>query len=124
MSKLEIYKKICLLLPESEETYPFGFDICVIKVNNKMFAVLYNEEMSLKCDPDLALNYREMYEGVKEGYHFNKKHWNTVSLASDVSKKAIIEMIIHSYECVVKKMTKNTREILLSKLEDQKEQIK
>ena len=124
MSKLEIYKKICLLLPESEETYPFGFDYCVMKVNNKMFAILNKEEISLKCDPDLALNYRDMYEGVREGYHLNKKYWNTVTFGSDVSKKAIIEMIIHSYECVVRKMTKNTREILLSKLEDQRELIK
>lgn len=124
MSKIEIYKKICLLLPESEETYPFGFDNCVIKVNNKMFAILYGETIALKCNPDLALNYRQMYEGVKEGYHLNKKHWNSVELNSDVKKKAIIEMIIHSYECVVRKLPKSSREILLSKLDDQRELIK
>ena len=124
MSKVAVYKKICLLLPESEETYPFGFDTCVIKVSNKIFAILYDGNISLKCNPDLALNYRQMYEGVKEGYHLNKKHWNTVELNSDVKRKAIIEMIIHSYECIVRKLPKNSREILLSKLEDQRELIK
>ena len=65
-----------------------------------------------------------MYEGVKPGYHLNKKHWNTVVLESDVKRKAIVEMIIHSYKCVVGKMPKATREMLLTKLEDQMEFLK
>ena len=124
MSKFKIYKKICLMLPESEETYPFGPENCVIKVNDKMFAILDEIEISLKCNPDLALDYREIYEGVKPGYHLNKKHWNTVVLESDVKRKAIVEMIIHSYKCVVGKMPKATREMLLTKLEDQMEFLK
>ena len=96
----------------------------MIKVNEKIFAILDEVEISLKCNPDLALDYREMYEGVKPGYHLNKKHWNTVVLESDVKRKAIVEMIIHSYKCVVGKMPKATREMLLTKLEDQMEFLK
>ena len=124
MSKFKIYKKICLMLPESGESYPFGPENCVIKVNDKIFAILDEIEISLKCNPDLALDYREMYKGVKPGYHLNKKHWNTVVLDSDIKRKAMIEMIVHSYKCVVGKMTKSTREMLLMKLEDQMEFLK
>ena len=124
MKKLEQYKKICLLFPESEETYPFDEHTCAMKVNGKVFALLYEDNISLKCDPWLALDYREMYKGVTAGYHLNKKHWNSVNLNSDVSKKEIIEMIIHSYKCVVLKMRKSTREMLFTKLEDQIEFMK
>lgn len=124
MSKFKTYKKICLMLPESEETYPFGPENCVIKVNGKIFAILDEIEISLKCNPDLVIDYREMYEGVKPGYHLNKKHWNTVVFDSDVKRKAMIEMIIHSYKCVVGKMTKAVKDMLFTKLSDQMEFIK
>lgn len=123
-SNLIDYRDICLSLPDSEETFPFGIETCVIKVKGKVFALLYNDNISLKCDPWLALDYRDSYKGVTAGYHLNKKHWNTIDINSDVSKTDIIEMIIHSYKCVVNKIKKSDREILLSKLEDQLELLK
>lgn len=119
------YRDICLILPESEETFPFGIETSVIKVKGKVFALLYGDNnISLKCDPWLALDYRDMYKGVTEGYHLNKKHWNTIDINLDVPKKDLIDMIIHSYKCVVNKIRKSDREILLSKLEDQIELLK
>ena len=123
MSNFNIYRKICLKLPESEETFPFGPKDAVMKVNGKIFAILSGDEISLKCNPERALDYRDMYEGVKEGYHLNKKHWNTVKFDSDVNKAALMEMIIHSYKCVTAKMSKSVREVLWAKLEDQKDNL-
>ena len=102
MSKFKIYKKICLMLPESEETYPFGPENCVIKVNDKMFAILDEIEISLKCNPDLALDYREMYEGVKPGYHLNKKHWNTIICSGQLSDDEVLDLARLSYQLVAK----------------------
>ena len=100
MSKFKIYKKICLMLPESEETYPFGPENCVIKVNDKMFAILDEIEISLKCNPDLALDYREMYEGVKPGYHLNKKHWNTIICSGQLTDDEVFDLARLSYQLV------------------------
>lgn len=92
------------------EGMPFGEGVLVFKVMNKMYALLALDAvpatMNLKCDPDRALELREEYEGIKSGYHMNKKHWNTVTLESDVSEKLIKELIDHSYDLVVSKLKK------------------
>ena len=98
MSNFNIYRKICLKLPESEETFPFGPKDAVMKVNGKIFAILAGDEISLKCNPERALDYRDMYEGVKEGYHLNKKHWNTVVLDGSVPDEDLKRMIGESYD--------------------------
>ena len=36
------------------------------------------EFVNLKCDPDKAIQLREQYNEVIEGYYMNKKHWNSV----------------------------------------------
>ena len=75
-----------------------------------MFALLDLSEdsrgISLKCDPELALELREQYPEVTPAYHFNKKHWNTVNLDGSVSDKLIFEWIDHSYDMVVQSLTK------------------
>jgi predicted DNA-binding protein (MmcQ/YjbR family) len=44
--------------PEAREDFPFGPDVAVMKVRDKMFATLGEEQgegrMNLKCDPDQA----------------------------------------------------------------------
>ena len=69
-------KKYLLDKPESLESYPFGDDIPVFKVKNKVFAILGVKEgvgqLNLKCDPDEALSLRDIFEAVIPGYHMNK----------------------------------------------------
>jgi predicted DNA-binding protein (MmcQ/YjbR family) len=40
-----------------------------------MFALVFLEDaslsMNLKCDPDLAMHFREFYKAVHPGYHMN-----------------------------------------------------
>ena len=96
--------------------YPFDEKVRVYRIAEKMFALTADEtplEVNLKCDPIYALELRSIYEGVRAGYHMNKKHWNTVTLTdSDVDDESVKELIDHSYELVFSKLTKKQREML------------
>lgn len=71
----------------------------------KMFALIQEGKqpvrISLKCDPELSKILREKYEEVMEGYHLNKKHWNTIVLSGQLSWEEIQALIRHSYDLVV-----------------------
>lgn len=98
-----------LALPNSRLDYPFGEDVAVYKVpvgeEEKMFALVQEKgepvRLSLKCDPQLAILLREKYESVMEGYHLNKKHWNTILLTGQISDEEINDFIVHSYNLVI-----------------------
>lgn len=70
----------------------------------KMFALIQEGKdpvrISLKCDPELAKILREKYEEVQEGYHLNKKHWNTIVLSGQLAWEEVQALIRHSYELV------------------------
>lgn len=71
-------------LPHAEATFPFDDVSLVMKVGGKMFALLpldAPDGITLKCDPERAIELRERYASVKPAWHFNKKHWNTVFFA-------------------------------------------
>ncbi len=57
--------------------------------------------LSLKCDPGLAKLLREKYESIMEGYHLNKKHWNTMLLTGQLGDERIKDLIRHSYNLVI-----------------------
>lgn len=113
---VEQARDYCLSKTATTEGMPFGEGVLVFKVMNKMYALLALDAvpatMNLKCDPDRALELREEYEGIKGGYHMNKKHWNTVTLDADVSDEVITELIDHSYDLVVSKLRKVDKEEL------------
>ncbi|NIG57294.1 MmcQ/YjbR family DNA-binding protein [Chitinophaga sp. Cy-1792] len=112
---IEKFREYCLSLPGVTEEFPFGETTLVYKVMGKMFALTDLEEfesVNLKCDPDEAVELRERYEGVTPGYHMNKKHWNTVSMHSNISNKLILEWTKNSYDLVVKGLPKKVREEL------------
>lgn len=90
-----------LSMPNARLDYPFGEGVAVYKVNDKMFALIQESKqpvnLSLKCDPQLAKLLREKYETVMEGYHLNKKHWNTLLLTGQLSWDEVQDLIRHSY---------------------------
>jgi predicted DNA-binding protein (MmcQ/YjbR family) len=94
-----------LTMPNARLDYPFGKDVAVYKVGDKLFALISEGkkpvQLSLKCDPELAKTLREKYESVMPGYHLNKKHWNTLLLTGQLSWDEVQELIRHSYELVV-----------------------
>lgn len=95
-----------LSMPNAELTYPFGEDVAVYKAQDKMFALIPEGKdpvrISLKCDPELSKVLRDKYEEVQEGYHLNKKHWNTIVLSGQLSWEEIQALIRHSYDLVAK----------------------
>ncbi|NVK66413.1 MAG: MmcQ/YjbR family DNA-binding protein [Flavobacteriales bacterium] len=112
---IESFRDYCLSKPGTTEGFPFSETALVFKVKGKMFALTNIDDfqsVNLKCDPEEAIVLRETYQGVKPGYHMSKKHWNTVAVNADVPDKLFIELIDHSYELVVKSLTKKLRDEL------------
>jgi len=95
------------------EEFPFDESTLVFKVMGKAFALSgLNEEearVNLKCDPDKAIELREEYPDIIPGFHMNKKHWNTVYLERELSTELIRDMIDHSYDLVVAKLTRKLK---------------
>lgn len=94
-----------LQLPKAKLEFPFGAGVAVYKIDDKMFALIAEGktplQLSLKCDPQLALTLRQKYETVLPGYHLNKKHWNTLVLSGQLNWQEVQDLIKHSYNLVV-----------------------
>lgn len=103
-------------LPEAVLDYPFGADIHVYKVEGKVFAIYFKddtrESINLKCDPVHAQELRAVFSEITPGYHMNKKHWNTLDLTGDLPRSEIHRQIDHSYDLIVKKLPKATKQRL------------
>jgi predicted DNA-binding protein (MmcQ/YjbR family) len=106
----------CLRQGGAAEHFPFGQVPSVFKVAGKMFALSALGRaplaVSVKCDPDLAIELRGGYEAISPGYHLNKRHWNTIVIGRDAPDQLVREMIEDSYDLVVSKLPKRTREEL------------
>jgi len=102
--------------PDAFEDFPFGGDVYVYKVVDKMFATLVENDalarMNLKCDPTEAQFLRDTYDAVLPGYHMNKTHWNTVLLDGSIPRGELERMIDRSYALVVKRLKKADRTAL------------
>jgi predicted DNA-binding protein (MmcQ/YjbR family) len=112
---IEDYRHYCLSKAGVKEEFPFDEQTLVFKVMGKMFALMdvdTFERVNLKCDPDLALELREQYLGIKPGYHMNKKHWNTVMLDGSVAYEDLLKWTDHSYDLVVAGLPKKDRDVL------------
>lgn len=117
---VEIYKKYkdyMLSKPESTLGFPFGDDVSVFKVKNKMFALIGERNdlmmMNLKCDPDESAALRDVYPSITEGYHMDKKHWISIYFDGSVSENEVLRLIDSSYMLVVNKMTKKDQASIL-----------
>ena len=111
-SYIETIRNYCLAKKGTTEGFPFGEDILVFKVMGKMVACIWLENpewITLKCEPEYAIELREHHPGIEGAYHFNKRHWNQVSLRGDISDRLILQLIDHSYEEVIKKFNRKTR---------------
>ncbi len=107
---IEMFREYCLSKKGVEETFPFDEETLVFKVMGKMFAITGLEHevftVTLKCDPDRAIELREEYPEITPGYHSNKKHWNSVFFEGDLDDAFLCELIDHSYNLVIKGLPK------------------
>ena len=114
---IDEFREYCLSKAGTEESFPFDEKTLVFKVMGKMFALTSVDaddfRINLKCNPDKAIELRESFEDIIEGYHMSKKHWNTLILEdSMLEEDLIISLIDHSYDLVVKGLTKKLKEEL------------
>ena len=117
---MESVRAVALQLPEVTEQQPFEEGIPVFKVAGKVFAIWEPNRqpgrVTLKCDPNLALELRAQYAAVTPGYHTNKRLWNTVVLDGTVPEDEVAELIRHAWEQAVGGLRKADRERVLRQL--------
>jgi predicted DNA-binding protein (MmcQ/YjbR family) len=98
-------RRFCLSLPGASEEFPFSPGVSVFKVEGKMFALsrLDDEplEVSVKCEPGLAVELRVSYDAIRPGYHLNKRHWNTVTLDGSLPDRLVRDLVEDSWDLVV-----------------------
>lgn len=112
---IEELRAWCISKKGVSEDFPFDETTLVFKVMGKMFALTDLEgelTINLKCDPEKAVELRELYSCVLPGYHMSKKHWNTILVDGSVPDQLIQQWIDHSYALVVEKLTKKQRDEL------------
>ena len=112
----DMLKAACLKLNGAEETFPFNPETSVFKVGEKVFALTALDgtplQVSLKCDPEIALQLRETHPAITGGWHLNKRHWNTVRIDGSVPEALLHEMIEDSYDLVVAKLSRKQQLLL------------
>lgn len=110
--------------PDARESFPFNTSTSVLKVCNKMFALVgeHNNSMilNLKCKPDEAAWLCDTYGAITPGYHMDKKHWISIYFelpdipAPDSTQ--VMSLVDKSYSLIVENLPKSQREDILSKL--------
>lgn len=109
---VESLREYCLSLPLATEDFPFDETTLVFRVVGKIFAMLDLERpdvVSLKCNPDYALQLREEHPEISRAWHMNKKYWNQVNLSGHLEDELVQGLVRHSYAEVVKKLTRKER---------------
>ena len=116
---IEDFRAYCLSLKGVTEKMPFGkaaseYDrnLLVFSVLDKWFCFVNVDVFDfcdLKCDPEQIVELQECYEGIRPGYHMNKKHWNTCYFTR-LDNKLMRSLIDHSYELVIRKFDRKTKE--------------
>lgn len=98
-------RRWCLDQRGAVEEFPFGPEHSVFKVGGKMFALSglgrTPLEVSVKCQPELAVQLRASYTAIRPGYHLNKRHWNTITLDGSLPDQLVRDLIEDSYDLVL-----------------------
>lgn len=114
MDQFSWISEFCESKPLVTAEFPFDETTLVWKVAGKMFClgdIQAFDHIALKCDPERALTLRESYPQITGAFHMNKTHWNDIHL-DGLPHSFVAELIQHSYDIVVQKLPKKTREII------------
>lgn len=119
---IEDFRSYCLSLKGVHEKMPFekaaseyDRNLLVFCVADKWFCFVNIDVFdfcNLKCDPEQIADLQDRYEGIKPGYHMNKKHWISVYFAKDVPEEVIRDLVRQSYDRVVASLPKKEKEAL------------
>jgi len=112
---IEQLRKICLALPAVTEQIQWGDDL-LFKVAGKMFAVASLEParvwLSLKVSPE---NFAELTErpGIIPAPYLARAKWIALESSEALSPSELAPLLRASYELVVAKLPRKTRESVL-----------
>lgn len=122
MMNIEDLRAYCLSFKGVHEKMPFGkstsdYDrgLLVFYVLDKWFCFVNVDVFDfcdLKCPTEQIDELQAQYEGIRPGYHMNKRHWISVCFNRDVPDDKIRELVRQSYETVVSELPKKEREML------------
>lgn len=110
----------CLDMPGAYLDHPFGPEHSAVRLKTptmdkgRIFAEVFTlrgvDVVTLRCETDAALTYREMYPGVVvRGYHCppaEARYANTMPLDGDVPDAHLLEMADEAYDFIVAKLPK------------------
>jgi predicted DNA-binding protein (MmcQ/YjbR family) len=106
-------RRCCLRHPGAIEDFPFGPEHSVFKVGGKIFAISALDrvplDVSVKCEPELAVDLRNTYPAIRPGYHLNKRHWNTITVDGSLPDQLVRDLVEDSYDLVVSALPKRVR---------------
>ena len=114
---ITFFRSYCLSKAGTSEDTPFDANTLCFRVGGKIFAIIdidSFESVNLKCDPERAMELRELHSGIIPGFHMNKKHWNTVLFDGSVSDKLVLELVDHSYELIFNSLPKKLQQEILA----------
>lgn len=104
---IEEFRDFCLGLPGVTEKMPFEkfargrLPILVFYVAGHMFCYFNIDDFSLltiKCDPDKAVELRERYADIGDPYNGNRRHWIGVRLGGDVPDAVVLDLVREAHD--------------------------
>lgn len=102
-------------MPFEKATTEYDRNLLVFYVLDKWFCFVNIDVFdfcNIKCPTEQIEELQERYEGIKPGYHMNKKHWISVYFNTDVPDRTIKELVRQSYDIVVASLSKKEKEAL------------
>ncbi|MDD6210763.1 MAG: MmcQ/YjbR family DNA-binding protein [Bacteroidales bacterium] len=120
---IEDFREYCLSFSGVYEKFPFekatteyDSNLLVFYVGDKWFCFVNIDVFdfcNVKCNPEESEKLQERYDGVKPGYHMNKKHWISIYFDRDVPDRTIKELVKRSYDLVANSSAKKKRKPFL-----------
>jgi predicted DNA-binding protein (MmcQ/YjbR family) len=112
----EDYRVFALSLPGATEDFPFDEVTLVFRVGGKIFAFLPLDRhpfaVSLKCNPEKALELRAEHPSITGAFHLNKQHWNAIEAGPGVNEALLKELTLHSYNLIFNSLPLKTRQAI------------
>ena len=118
---IEDFRTYCLSFKGVSEKMPFGKASTEYDRNLLVFSVcewfcFVNVDVfdfcKVICRPEQSEELQERYEGMRPGYHMNKRHWLSFCFNRDVPDSLIRSLVRQSYDLVVASLTRKQREAL------------
>lgn len=119
---VEEFREYCLSFKGVQEKMPFldvadqySRDVLCFYVGSKWFCFVNIEVFDfccLKCEPERNLELQETYQGIKPGWHMNKRHWMSVHFNQDVPDNMVKELVRQSYDIVYRTFSKKEKELM------------